>query len=64
MYIWQANNINNGAYELTFAHLEWLKSHNTKHVKQGWKELLTTAMHDTSQSNIRLLDSLEHLHQD
>jgi len=24
---------NNSTYELTFAHLQWLKSHNTKHVR-------------------------------
>ena len=40
MYTWQANNTNNSTYELTFTHLEWLESHNTKHITTKVERLL------------------------
>ena len=39
----------NSTYELTFA--QWLKSYNPNMLGQRWKELLTTAMHDTCLCN-------------
>jgi len=58
--IWQANNTNTTTYELTFARLEWLKSHNTKHVRPKMERLINycNAWHSWFISAIRLLDSL------